>query len=132
MIQTKLTAKDQLLIALMIAGPCQGGFFHEDDRSVLELRYNTDKPKTLYFSDIVDTKKNPSTEIYTSDNIKITVKQDTILGSDLKIVADIEVFGHNSNIIVDSIQDDLLVANAIIKLIGVFSDTNDKEYETIS
>jgi len=131
MIQTKLTSLDQLLIALLIAGPCQGGFFHEDDRSVMELRYDIKNPKTKYFSDIVDTKRNPNTEIYTSDNIKISIKQDTIMGCDLKIIADLEIFGHNCNIIIDNIQEDLLMANAIVKMIGVLSSTDDKEYDKV-
>jgi len=129
--QTKLTPLDQLLVALMIAGPCQGGFFHEDDRSVMELRYDIKNPKTKYFSDIVDTKRNPSTEIYKSDNIVITIKQDTILGSDLKIIADIEIFGYSSNIIIDDIRKDLLMANTIVKMIGVLSETDDKEYDKV-
>jgi hypothetical protein len=124
----KFTSLDQLLIALMIAGPCQGGFFCEEDRSTMELRHNVLMPITCYLSDIVET--SPKQEVYKSDNIKVTIRQDTILGSDLKLIAQIEIFDTVGDIIMNNLND-LKMANAIVQIIGVLSNETELSFSTM-
>ena len=126
----ELTSLDKLLVSLLIAGPCQGGFLHIEDHSSMELRHDTLNPKIVHLGDIVTKDLTERSEIFKSDNIKVTVVEDTILGSDLKLIATVEVFDNSANIILDNL-DDLKMANAIVGLIGFLCYESELSYSTI-
>ena len=115
-----LTPLDQLLISLIIAGPCQMGFLMRlsKEQEDMSLRFDKNDPKVISIKDIYK-RINKNKETYKSDNIKLTIEKDILLGEPV-LLLNIEVFDVISNVILDG-SDVLRIANIALEMIKALS-----------